>query len=357
MRILVVDDDDIAAEMVVHTLTQFGHEAVSARDGYEALALMRSGLYHLVILDWEMEGMTGLEVCRHIRRRYSSNYVYIILLTVRRGTQNVVEGLNAGADDFITKPFEPQELHVRVRTGERILSLVSHEVTIFSLAKLTESRDKETGDHVERIREYSRVLANHLARQKKFSEQVDGDYVRLIYMTSPLHDIGKVGIPDSVLLKPGPLTADEFEIMKQHTVIGSRTLDAALDAHPEARFLCMARDIARSHHEWFNGRGYPDGLAGDDIPLCGQIVCLADVYDALTTKRVYKPAFSHERAREMILDETGTHFNPDIVQAFLKNEDLFMEIHEEFVEPMRTGRKEPEALSILESQLAVALEC
>ena len=357
MRILIVDDDNIAAEMVANALTQFGYEATSARDGHEALKLIRTGLYHMVILDWEMAGMTGLDVCRHIRRRYSSSYVYVILLTIRRGTQNVVEGLNAGADDFITKPFEPQELRVRIRTGERILSLVSHELTIFSLAKLTESRDKETGAHVERIREYCRVLANHLSRQEKFRNQVDGDYVQLIYMTSPLHDIGKVGIPDAVLLKPGPLTSDEFEVMKQHTIIGSRTLDAALCAHPEAKFLCMARDIARSHHEWFDGSGYPDGLAGDEIPLGGQIVGLADVYDALTTKRAYKTPFSHERARKMILDEMGTHFNPDIVQAFLKNEDLFVEIHKRFTGPAQMGREEPEALSMLESQVALALKC
>jgi putative two-component system response regulator len=356
MRILVVDDDEIAIDMVTHALTQFGFEVAAARSGPEALELMRSALYHLVILDWEMAGMTGIDVCRHIRRRYSSSYVYIILLTIRRGTQNVVEGLDAGADDFITKPFEPEELRVRIRTGQRILSLVSHEVTIFSLAKLTESRNPETGTHVERIREYCRVMASHLSQQEKFRDVVDGEYVQLIYMTSPLHDIGKVGIPDAILLKPGRLTQDEFEVMKQHTLIGSRTLDAALRAYPEAKFLCMARDIARSHHEWYDGSGYPDGLAGADIPLCSQIVGLVDVYDALTTKRVYKPAYSHERARAMILDEAGSHFNPDIVEAFLENEDLFIEIRERFTRAEEQGRDEPEALSLLESQLALALD-
>ncbi|MBN2295441.1 MAG: response regulator [Pirellulales bacterium] len=351
VQILVADDDDIAAEMVTHTLTQFGYEVTSARSGREALKLMRTGLFHLVILDWEMADMTGLDVCRHIRQRYSSSYIYCILLTSRSGTQNVVEGLNAGADDFITKPFEPQELIVRIRTGERILSLVSHELMIFSLAKLTESRDKETGAHLERIREYCQVLAGHLSREPEYRDRVDGDFVQLIYLTSPLHDIGKVGIPDAILLKPGPLTSDEFEVMKQHTVIGSRTLDAALSAHPEAKFLCMARDIARSHHERYNGSGYPDGLVGDEIPLSGQIVGLADVYDALTSKRVYKKSFSHEQAREMILDENGNHFNPDIVRAFLVNEDLFVEIHEKFSEQERMELQESEALSLLEPQV------
>ena len=345
MRILVVDDDDIVTDILENVLTQFGHQVTSARGGREALELMRSGTYRLVILDWEMEGMSGIELCRHIRQRYSCGYVYIIMLTVRRGTENIVAGLNAGADDFISKPFEPQELGVRIRAGERILSLDSRELTIFSLAKLAESRDQETGAHLERIREYCRILAAHLSQQEKYRNQMDAEYVELIYMTSPLHDIGKVGIPDRILLKPGPLTPEEFEIMKQHTLIGSQTLDAAVAVHPEAKFLCMARDIARSHHEHFDGSGYPDGLAGTNIPLCGRIVTLADVYDALTTKRVYKRAFSHEDARNIILEDTGSHFDPDIVRAFLENEELFVQTRDRYM-----AREEFEALSLLQSQ-------
>ena len=352
MRILIVDDDDIATDILANALTEFGHQVTSARNGFEALELLRSGSYSLVVLDWEMPGMSGIELCRHIRQRYSSGYVYIILLTVRRGTEHIVEGLNAGADDFISKPFEPQELCVRIRAGERILSLDSREVTIFSLAKLAESRDQETGAHLERMREYCRILAEQLSVEEQFRNEVDGDFVQLIYMTSPLHDIGKVGIPDRILLKPGPLTRTEFEIMKQHPIIGSKTLDAALEIHPEAKFLGMARDIARSHHEWYDGSGYPDGLSGDNIPLCGRIVALADVYDALTTKRVYKPAFSHEKARNLILDGIGSHFDPDIVKAFLKNEDLFSEVKERF-----TAREEFETLSRLEAQAEQIANC
>ena len=345
MRILVVDDDDIVTEILENVLAQFGHQVISARSGREALELMRSGTYRLVVLDWEMEEMSGIELCRHIRQRYSCSYVYIIMLTVRRGTENIVEGLNAGADDFISKPFEPQELCVRIRAGERILSLDSRELTIFSLAKLAESRDQETGAHLERIREYCRIIAGHLSRREKYRNQVDSDYVQLIYMTSPLHDIGKVGIPDRILLKPSPLTREEFEIMKQHSTIGSKTLDAAVAVHPEAKFLCMARDIAQSHHERFDGSGYPDGLAGENIPLCGRIVALADVYDALTTKRVYKKAFSHEKARDIILEDTGSHFDPDIVRAFLENENRFVKIREQYM-----AREEFEATSLLQSQ-------
>jgi putative two-component system response regulator len=301
-----------------------------ARNGCEALELIRTGRYQLLVSDWEMPEMTGIELCRNIRQRYAASYVYIILLTAHRKTENVLEGLRAGADDFVTKPFHPQELCLRVRTGERILGVETRELTIFSLAKLAESRDNETGAHLERIREYCQVIANHLAEQGKFAAEVDGSFIHLIYLTSPLHDIGKVGIPDHVLLKPGPLTPEEFEIMKQHTIIGSETLDAAARAHPEAKFLHLARDIARSHHEKYDGSGYPDGLSGDCIPLCGRIVALADVYDALTTKRVYKPAFSHVLAREIILEDSGKHFDPDVVLAFVENEDRFLAIHDQF---------------------------
>ncbi len=173
------------------------------------------------------------------------------------------------------------------------------------------------------------MIAEGLSRRPEFREQVDGDYVQLIYMTSPLHDIGKVGIPDHILLKAGRLTREEFEIMKQHTVIGGMTLDAAAHAHPEASFLSMARDIAWTHHERFDGSGYPDAAwPALDIPLSGRIVAVADVYDALTTKRVYKPAFTHAKAREILLDGSGTHFDPLLVKAFLQDEERVLQIKE-----------------------------
>jgi putative two-component system response regulator len=302
------------------------------------MALMHSGSYRMVISDWEMPEMDGLELCRRIRERYCGKYVYIILLTVRCGTQNIINALSAGADEFVTKPFDPQELNVRIRTGERILSLESREVTLFSLAQLAESRDQETGAHVDRLREYCRVLAEHLSRQEKYSEIVDGDFVEMLYLTSPLHDVGKIGIPDQILLKAGPLTEAESNIMKQHPVTGSMTLQSAIYAYPEAKYLYMARDIARSHHERFDGTGYPDGLAGEAIPLCGRIVALADQYDTLTTKHVYKPAFSHRKAHQIICDGMGSQFDPDVVQAYLANEDRFLEIHNRFA--VREAREE-----------------
>jgi putative two-component system response regulator len=330
MLVLVVDDDPVTSEIIVEDLRQFGYEVVTASNGREAFDLIRTGQFHLVVSDWQMPEMSGLELCQEIRKRQWSGYIYVILLTSQTGVKNVVTGLNAGADDFLTKPFHPQELRVRLRTGERILSLESRDLVIFALAKLAEFRDKDTGTHLERMREYSRILADELSRWPKYESVIDGDYVQLIYLTSPLHDIGKVGVPDSVLLKPARLTPEEFEVMKQHTLIGGDTLRAVAEGAPTAQFLVMAQDIAMTHHERFDGRGYPSGLAGGQIPLCGRIVALADVYDALRSKRVYKSDFTHETARSTIVQESGKQFDPDIVQAFLNREAEFVAVADRF---------------------------
>lgn len=326
MKILIVEDDHTSAEMLENCLVELGYQVAVAYDGREAFDMVLGGDYRMVISDWHMPEMDGLELCRRIRQRNLGAYVYVILLTCESGSQKLIHGLNAGADDFITKPFRPDELQVRLHVGERIAMLESRDLTIFSLAKLAESRDPETGAHLERIREYARILAEELSHNPKFSDLIDPDYIRTLYLTSPLHDIGKVGIPDNVLLKPGRLTEQEFEIMKQHTVIGTETLNAALQAHPTAGYLRFARDIAWSHHERYDGKGYPRGLIGDEIPLCGRIVAIADVYDALTSKRVYKSAFTHEKAKSIILEEMATAFDPDVVDAFLSRENDFLEV-------------------------------
>lgn len=326
MRVLVVDDDPVCLEMLVEVLRAMGHDAEAATDGAQAYDMICRGDFRIVLSDWNMPGVSGVELCSRVRKRSLSGYVYFILLTSLDRNQHLVGGLQAGADDFLSKPFNPDELAVRLRAAERIVSLESRDLIIFSLAKLAESRDPETGAHLERIREYCRLLAQHLSQYSPYRDQIDADYVRTIFLTSPLHDIGKVGIPDHVLLKPGRLTPAEFEIMKQHAVIGSQTLDAAIQAQPTAEYLRFARDIAWSHHEKYDGSGYPRGLAGDEIPLCGRIVAVADVYDALTTKRVYKPAFSHEKAREIILAGRGKDFDPHVVDAFITREQEFIAI-------------------------------
>lgn len=330
MRVLIAEDDPVSAELLEATLQELGYEVTVVSNGLDALQRLRSGRYRIVVSDWEMPELNGLELCRRIRQRRWNGYIYFILLTSNGGVENVVQGLHAGADDFLTKPFNPQELHMRLSVGQRILSLESRDLLIFALAKLSESRDSETGAHLERIREYCHLLGDELGRRQVFAQEIDDDFVELLYLTSPLHDIGKVGIPDAVLLKPGKLTAEEYEIMKQHTLIGARTLDAVVQTNPDANYLSMARDIALTHHERFDGSGYPYGLVGEQIPLVGRITALADVYDALTTKRVYKPAMSHEEARRLIVEGSGKHFDPRVVEAFLALEEDFRLVHQRF---------------------------
>ncbi len=341
MEILIVDDDQISRELLSHTLTSHGYDVVSARDGQEALDLMHDRDCRIVITDWMMPKISGVELCRKIREIYFSRYVYTILVTHRSEIKDTIEGLNAGADDFVTKPFWPLELIARVRAGERIVNLETRDLTIFALAKLADSRDPETGLHLERVRNYSRTLANHLMQQPKFHREVNAEFVRLIYLTSPLHDMGKVAVPDGVLLKPGKLTDEEFEIMQTHTVHGAIILEAALQEFPNARYLRMARDIAAYHHERYDGTGYPRGLSGGAIPLAARIVALADVFDALTSKRVYKDAFGHEQARSIILQGSGTQFDPDLVEAFIGCEQAFLEIRRRFAEPNANTAQAP----------------
>jgi len=334
MQVLIVDDDEIVLLVLHEALAKAGYEVLTARNGRQALDILRSGTCRLVVSDWEMPEMNGLDLCRAIRSDHMRGYVYVILLTGRDTPEERVQGLIAGADEFVGKPFDNAELIARIGTAERVLSLETRDVAIFAMAKLAESRDPETGAHLERVRSYSRILAQYLGGLDKYRQEITPEYARLIYLTSPLHDIGKVGIPDTVLLKPGRLSDREFEIMKTHTTIGAQTLAAALREFPGVKFLQMGLDIAATHHERFDGGGYPGKLVGDNIPLCGRIVALADVYDALTSKRVYKSSFTHDIARSMIVAESGSHFDPDVVDAFLKNETKFLEIREHYSETL-----------------------
>ncbi|HEY1921491.1 MAG TPA: response regulator [Tepidisphaeraceae bacterium] len=332
MRVLIADDDEVALLVLEAALKKAGYEVVTARNGREVLEQVRQGNCRLVVSDWEMPEISGVELCKAIRAEQIRGYVYIILLTGHDTPEERVEGLRAGADEFVGKPYNTTELIARIGTAERVLSLETRDVAIFAMAKLAESRDPETGAHLERVRSYSRVLAQHLGGLKEYRDEITPEYARLIYLTSPLHDIGKVGIPDIVLLKPGRLSDREFEIMKTHTTIGAQTLDAALREFPGVKFLEMGRDIAIAHHERYDGEGYPKGLRGDEIPLCARIVALADVYDALTSKRVYKAAFTHDVGRAMILKEANAQFSPEIVEAFIQTEEKFLAIHNRYSE-------------------------
>jgi cyclic di-GMP phosphodiesterase len=322
MRVLIVDDSPIALALLEKALRTAGHEVDAAASGEEALQWVRKGLHRLIISDWDMPSLDGPDLCRKVRD-ISTHYVYFILLTSHRDSKFIVAGLSAGADDFITKPFDPQELLLRVRTGERVVSLESRDMVVFAMAQLAESRDRETGKHLERVRKYAQLLTRRLLTFPEFADRIDDRFAQLIYETSPLHDIGKVGIPDAILLKQGKLNPQEFAIMQTHTTLGAATLDAALQKFPDADFLKFARDIVACHHEWYDGSGYPGGLKGEAIPLCARIVAVADVYDACTSNRVYRAAMPHDEAVKIIANGAGTHFDPVIVAAFLELADDF----------------------------------
>lgn len=322
--ILLVDDDPHALAFLKHVLQKYGYSAQTARSGAEALAKLRQEPYRIVISDWEMGEVSGLDLCRALRTGNHDHYVYVVLLTAKSDYESRVEAYASGVDDFLGKPIRPAELIGHVRVAERVISLESADTTIFALAKLAESRDQDTGRHLERVQRYTRVLATTAMNRGLYPEELNASFVRLLYETSPLHDIGKVAIPDAVLLKRGKLTAEEFEIMKSHTTRGAATLAAALERRPGARFLQVAQEIALSHHEKWNGGGYPQGRRGDEIPLAARIVAVADVFDALSVKRVYKPAFPTREVCEMILQGRGEHFDPALV-------DVFEDCREEFL--------------------------
>lgn len=328
MQVLVVDDDEIAVTVAKKILTAEGHEVLVAESGEEALQMLPRSQIRVIVSDWNMPEMSGLDLCKRLRELKTVEYIYIIIVTSRNSKDDMLMGLSAGADDFITKPFEPAELLVRVRNAERILSFETTSLTLFSLAKLAESKDPDTGNHLERIRAYSRVMAHQLLSNPNYAGVLPPRYPDLLYQTSPLHDIGKVGIPDYVLLKPGSLSDEEWVVMKKHSEIGAETLDAALRKFPGAEFLRYARDIAWAHHERWDGTGYPRGLKGEEIPLSARIVALADVYDALTMKRTYKSALAHSVAYGIIMEGSGKHFDPLIVQAFQEREHDFIDIRE-----------------------------
>lgn len=329
MRILVVDDDFVSRKLIAHILQKQGFEVFMAANGVEALQLRAEHDCHLVITDWEMPAMDGIELTRRIRSETRNGYVYVIIMTGFGEREHLLQAMNAGADDFMTKPFDRDELAVRVKVAKRILALESRDVAILALAKLAESRDFETGLHVERVGRYSRILASELLLNSRYSDEISPDFPALLELTSALHDIGKVGIPDAILLKPDRLNDDEFTIMKKHAQIGAATLASALEAYPEADFLRMAHDIALSHHERWNGSGYPNKISKHEIPLSARIVALADVYDALTSRRVYKPSMDHTAARLIIINESGKHFDPEVVDAFRRVESDFLSISSE----------------------------
>lgn len=332
MKILIVDDELVSRKKMQKIMESFDYEIFVAINGFEGWKIWEDERPNIVITDWNMPRMDGLELCRKIRSEENEDYTYIIVVTGRNDIQDVINGMEAGADDYIVKPFNKDELNGRIKAGERVINLQSKDLVIYSLAKLAESRDEDTGNHLERVRYYSKQLAETIIGSSDSPPELNRMLADNIFLTSPLHDIGKVGIPDYILLKPGRLDDNEFTIMKSHCKIGYNTLNEALQKAPKANYLQIAAEIALHHHEKYDGSGYPDKLKGDEIHIASRIFALSDVYDALGSKRPYKEAFTHDRAKHIIIDGKGKHFEPAVVDAFLRCEHSFIEIHGKYKE-------------------------
>jgi len=324
-----------------------------AISGTEALrVVMEDPRPDLILLDVMMPGMGGYEVFQHLRTHPDTRDIPVIFVTAMDHMEDEMRGLELGAVDYITKPLRPPVVLARIHTqielkGARDLlrnqnatleaevarrmaeNNLTQLVSIRALAHLAEMRDPETGNHIHRTQRYVRALALKLRDHPRFSAFLTDRNIDLLTRSAPLHDIGKVGIPDHILQKPGKLTAAEWEIMKTHAKLGSDAIELAEeDAERPVDFLVLAKEIAHWHHEMWDGSGYPDGLAGDAIPMSARLMALADVFDALISPRVYKRPVPIDHARDIIVADRGRHFDPDVVDAFLAEFDEFKAIAE-----------------------------
>jgi len=349
-KILVVDDDYTIRKKLETILIKNGCAVKMVESGSEALdTLTNDPEFDLILLDVTMRGISGFETALNIKRNSSDYSIPIIFITGNVNQDDKKKGFEAGGVDYITKPFDNNEVLMRVklhlelsqrrkdalnyaRLLEKRVREKTYEINqnkkalIVSLSKLAESRDPETGEHIIRTQTYSKLLSEELAKLPEFNGLIDAEFIELMFDCSPLHDIGKVGIKDNILLKPGKLTEEEFQIMKTHCNIGKKTLDSGAHLIKDKAFLKFASEIAYSHHEKYDGSGYPRKLSGENIPIQGRIMALADVYDALTSKRIYKESMSHQVAKDIIYQGSEKHFDPVIIEAFYKLEDKFLEI-------------------------------
>ncbi|MBF0530335.1 MAG: two-component system response regulator, partial [Deltaproteobacteria bacterium] len=338
--VMVVDDTEANVDILVETLGDDYRLSV-AMDGQTALDFATEEPPDLILLDIMMPDIDGYEVCRRLKADPELSKIPIIFVTAMTEVEDETKGLEMGAIDYITKPISPpivkarvknhlelklakeelenQNVILEIKVKERTRELaLTQEVTIESMASLAETRDPETGGHIRRTQHYVKLLAEALKNNPKFSQVLDDDPIDILFKSAPLHDIGKVGVPDHILLKPGKLTDEEFEQMKMHTIYGRNALFSAEKRLGNNSFLRVAREIAYTHQEKWNGTGYPEGLKGSEIPIPGRLMALADVYDALISKRTYKPPFPHEKAVSIIAEGRGSHFDPDVVDAFLQ---------------------------------------
>jgi len=330
-KILIVDDTPKNIQVVASVLQSKGYELAFATNGHKALSSIESTPFDLILLDVMMPGIDGYDTCRQLKKMVNGKHVPVIFLTAKTDEESIVTGFDCGGVDYVTKPFNQRELLSRVETHlklkdyednlEKKVKQLTGEIeetqreVVFTMGAIGESRSKETGNHVRRVAEYSYIFGINFGLPEEEAE--------LLKEASPMHDIGKVGIPDSILHKNGKLDAEEWEIMKTHAQLGYDML--RFSTRP---ILKSAAVIAISHHEKYDGSGYPNALVGEDIPIYGRIIAICDVFDALGSKRCYKDAWPDEKVFDLIKSESGKHFDPKLVDIFFDNIDQFLEIRD-----------------------------
>ncbi|WP_024852133.1 HD domain-containing phosphohydrolase [Hydrogenovibrio kuenenii] len=342
-HILIVDDVSENIQVAMNILKEGHYQFSFALNGEKALALLEENDFDLILLDIMMPGLNGFEVCSRLKRNPMTADIPVIFLTAKVDIDSISQGFKLGAVDYITKPFHAEELIARVRnhldlfTAKKLLkqhnialqnSLISKEKRfmteleenqkemIYVLTELMEATSDETGKHIRRVAEYSRLLA-------EYHPGLSADDVEIIFHAAPMHDIGKITIPHHILCKPGKLTEEEFEIMKTHTTRAAEVMRIS-----KRKFMKAAEIIALQHHEKWDGSGYPQGLSGENIHIYARIVAVADVFDALTHKRVYKEAWGLDDATNFVLEQNGKHFDPQLIEIFSNNVDEFKKIAE-----------------------------
>lgn len=354
ITLLIVDDEPTILATMSQVLSPF-YRVRAANSGYLALqAVLIEPLPQLILLDVSMPDMDGYSVLSKLKEDPVTQDIPVVFVTALENMESEKKGLILGAVDYITKPIEPEILLARVQTHITLKQArdflhdknayleaeitrrmeenqIIQNVSIRALAHLAETRDPETGEHILRTQSYIHVLASHLQNHPRFRDTITDHFIGLLTKSAPLHDIGKVGIPDHILLKPGKLTDDEWVLMKTHAELGAEAIEQSeKDVGQSIDFLKLAKEIAHWHHERWDGSGYPDGLAGDTIPVSARLMALADVFDALISVRVYKSAMPFDKARDIIAAERNRQFDPDITDTFLENFDQFVDIAQKY---------------------------
>ncbi|MCR5260938.1 MAG: HD domain-containing protein [Candidatus Gastranaerophilales bacterium] len=352
-KIFLVGNNETDFKFLNIILQKLGHQTVFQNTTDGAVEKVDELMPDITIIEPEIDDYNGFELCKNIRQNRKFRHIPVILVCDTSDGDMTVTGFECGATDYLSKPINEDEVKIRIDTRleiikthlkaqakneqftremEKIVKQTEHPQmqTILAIANLAQSRDDNTGKHLDRMQKYTYVLVNEMKNFEKYKNIITDKFISEVTAAAPLHDIGKIGIPDKILLKPGKLTEAEYEVIKTHTLIGDETLDNLLKTYGDSSFIDTGKKIARSHHERPDGQGYPDGLKDGEIPLEASIMAIADVYDALRTKKTYKPAISHEKAIEIINNGKGTQFLNEAVEAFNNVEKTFSYIWLEY---------------------------